>query len=792
VTEENVKETETESTEAEVAAEAETEVEVEESMADFEEYWSKGLMTAVVGKIYKGTIVRIDTKDVYLDIQAKNEGIVSLQEFARDPLPPALGQEVDVMVVENKDDSTLVLSKSKAEASKAWELAADAYEAGKTVKARVNNKVKGGLNADCSGLKAFIPGSLMSLHQEYDLEKYVGKEFDFKIIEFNRRRRNMVLSRKEILQEERRKNIEHIFETLKEGDICEGVVKNITDYGAFVSIVDGQIDGLLHKADMSWAHVRSVHSVLKLGDKIQVKILSIDRDREKISLGIKQLSDDPWVSIEERFEVGSNHSGIVKNITHFGVFVELAEGVEGLVHVSDISWTQRIKHPEEVLKIGEEVKCRVLSYDKESRKISLGIKQTMEDPWEKIFDEYEVGQVIDGVVRNLTDFGVFVEIRDGIQGLVHISDLSWSNKITHPKQVVSVDDKITVKVVALDRENKKISLSLKDVTADPWQDVTDSFPVSSVVKGKVTGLTNFGAFVEIAENVEGMVHISDFSWTEHYDNAADMLSVDQEIECKVLEIEPEVRKISLGIKQLTEEPFMKVSREFPVDTVFEGKVTSLTNFGAFIEVADGVDGLLHVSDISWTEKIDHPSDKVNEGDTLKVKVLNIDNDARKISLGLKQLSDDPIEKFFSANPSKSIVNAKVKEIDERGDAVLTLNAEVEGYVQSKHMNPDVKVGDELNAKVLEFNTKQLKIYLSVRQAEKDLERDACEQLNKVNDAKSDQEGKLDLASLKRELEAEERERNQEPSKETKAKSEAKPKAAKTAKADEAEKEAEAE
>lgn len=736
---------------------------VEETMADFEEFWSAPT-TVVVGKIYKGKIVRIDNKDVYLDIQAKNEGIVSLSEFARDPMPPSLGQEVDVMVVETKDDSTLILSKSKAEASKAWEVAADAYDAGKTVKARVISKVKGGLNADCGGLKAFIPGSLMSLHQEYDLEKYINKEYEFKIIEFNRRRRNMVLSRKEILQEERRKNIEHIFETLKEGDVCEGIVKNITDYGAFVSIVDGQIDGLLHKADMSWAHVRSVSSVLKLGDKIKVKILSIDRDKEKISLGVKQLTDDPWVQIEAKFEVGSIHHGVVKNVTHFGVFVELEEGVEGLVHVSDISWTQRIKHPEEVLKIGDEVTCKVLNYEKESRKISLGIKQCEEDPWEKVFDEFEIGQTLNGLVKNITDFGVFVEIQEGIQGLVHISDLSWSNKITHPKQVVSLEEKHTVKIIGLDRENKKISLSMKEVTEDPWRDVQDKFPVGSTVEGTVTGLTNFGAFVEIAENVEGMVHISDFSWTKHFENASDFLQVDQKIHCKVLEIDPDVRKISLGIKQLEEEPFVKVARENPVGSVITGKISNITNFGAFVSISDEVDGLLHVSDISWTEKVEHPSDKFSEGEEVSLKVLAVDLDSRKISLGLKQLSDDPVEKFFSEHPVRTIIKATVAEVESNGNVILNLAENLTGVVHSKQAPNDTKVGDEVEAKILEFSGKDLRIHLSIKQAEKQLERAAYEEYNRNTEVKSEQDKQVtmdNLASLKAELEAEERERGKE-------------------------------
>jgi small subunit ribosomal protein S1 len=732
---------------------------VEETMADYEEFWSANIVTAVEGQIYKGTIVRIDHKDVYLDISSKNEGIVPLSEFANDPYPPSLGQEVEVMVTANKEDSTLLLSKSKARAARAWEIAATAYDEDKTVKARIINKVKGGLNADCNGLKAFIPGSLMSLHQEYDLEKYIGQEFEFKIIEFNRRRRNMVLSRKELLQEERRKNIEHIFETLKEGDICEGIVKNITDYGAFISILDGQIDGLLHKADMSWAHVRSVDNVLKLGDKIQVKILSIDRDKEKISLGVKQLTDDPWISIEEKFPVGSIVEGTVKNITHFGVFVELAEGVEGLVHVSDISWTQRIKHPEEVLKIGDKVRCKILSYEKESRKIALGIKQCEEDPWRNVFDKYNEGQVITGTVRNITDFGLFVEVENGIQGLVHVSDLSWSNKVTHPKQIANIGDEITVKIVGMDDDNRKIALSLKEVTEDPWTNVQNQFPVGSIVDGKVTGLTNFGAFVEIAENVEGMVHISDFSWTEHFENASDFLSVNQEIKCKILEIEPEVRKISLGIKQLSEEPWLKVTKKFPVGTIFKGKVTNLTNFGAFIELEDGVDGLLHVSDISWTERIDHPSDKFNVEDEVEVKVLAIDQDARKISLGMKQLSDDPMEKFLGTHPLKSIVKATVKELTADGGAILELTSEVSGLVQAKHMTKEIKEGDEVNAKLMEFNTRDMKLVLSLKQAERDLERTAYEEYNRSSEKAS--EGSMtpvseQLADLKAMLEEEEK------------------------------------
>ena len=736
---------------------------IEESMADFEDLWSQNLVTAEIGRIYKGTIVRIEGKDVYLDIQAKNEGIVPLAEFSRDKLPPALGQVVDVMMVQILDDSTLILSKAKAEASRAWETAAEAYEKGERVTAVIRNKVKGGLNGDCGGLKAFIPGSLMSLHQEYDLEKYIGKEYEFNIIEFNRRRRNMVLSRREILQDERKKNIEHIFETLKEGDICEGIVKNITDYGAFVSILDGQIDGLLHKADMSWAHVRSVASMIKLGDKIQVKILTIDRDKEKISLGMKQLSDDPWILIEEKFKSESVHEGVVKNVTHFGVFVELAEGVEGLVHVSDISWTQRIKHPEEVLKIGDEVTVKILNYEKESRKISLGIKQCDPDPWEQVFDEFTVGEVISGHVRNITDFGVFVEIREGIQGLVHISDLSWSNKITHPKQLVSMDQEIQVKVVALDRENKKISLSVKEVSEDPWTDVAEKFPVGEIIQGTVTGLTNFGAFIEIAENVEGMVHISDFSWTEHFENAADFLQEGQSVKCKVLEIEPEVRKISLGIKQLAEEPWFMVTRKFPVGSIVTGKVTSLTNFGAFIEIDQGVDGLLHVSDFSWTEKLEHPSDRVSEGDEVTVKILSVDEDNRKISLGLKQLSDDPVEQYFSENPPKSIIEGTVKELLADGGCILTLADKVEGFVPAKHLGKGVEVGESVSAKVLEFHARDKKIQLSIKQAQKDLERSAFEEYNKSNDLRSEQESANDmgaLASLKAEIEQEERDRSE--------------------------------
>ncbi len=700
-----------------------------ETMAQYLDDYLGDIKDVSVGTLLKGHVIKITPNEVYVDINHKTEGVVPIGEFEHDEEPPKVGDELEVLVVKmDENDGTIQLSRNKARLLKAWDLAEEAFNGEGIIRAKVVAKVKGGLSADFHGLKAFIPGSLMSLQQEYDLEKYVGKHFDFKIIEFNRKRRNMVLSRKAILEEERKKIVAEILEKLKPGQVVKGVVKNITDYGAFISIEDGQIDGLLHKADMSWSHVRDVNQVLEVGQELEVMILNVDKEHEKISLGLKQLTPDPWNDIEEKLRVGEIVKGKVRNITHFGVFVEVAEGIEGLVHISDMSWTERIKHPSEMCSIDEEIEVKILDINPEERKIALGIKQIYPDPWSTIQYEYQIGEVVTGKVKHLTDFGAFVELKEGVEGLIHISDLSWVGRVKHPSEILSEGQEIEVKILDMNPQEKKISLGFKQVNPDPWELVEDNYPVGSVVHGRITKVTDFGAFVELKDGIEGLIHKKDLSW-EKVEDPAEVVSEGQEVDVKVLDIDKRERRISLGLKQMEEDPWCVTMKKYPVGSVVEGRITRLTPFGAFVEIEDGIEGLLHVSDISWTERVEHPQDKLSEGETIKVKILDIDFNDRKISLGLKQLTDDPIGKFLSEHPIGSIVDGVVSSVTEKGALVkVTDDLEILVPPQQYGCPPDqMTINLQVPVKVLEFDRKERKLRGSVRQAREEEERRAYEE-----------------------------------------------------------------
>lgn len=718
---------------------------VGESMDDYKDEYLTDIKSINSAALISGSILKITDSEVYVDFKQKTEGVVPLSEFMYDKEPPAIDDKVEVVVVKyDENDGSILLSRNKARLLKAWDLADEAFQEGGMVEARVSAKVKGGLQADYHGLKAFIPGSLMSLQQEYDLEKYINKRYEFKIIEFNRRRRNMVLSRKAILEIERKAVVSDILEKLEAGTVVPGVVKNITDYGAFVSIEDGQIDGLLHKADMSWAHVRDISKFVNVGDEITVKILSVDRNHEKISLGVKQLSGDPWLSIDQHLRVGEVVSGRVRNITHFGSFVEVADGIEGLVHISDMSWTERIRHPKEICDINDELEVRVLSIDPDERKIALGMKQVHPDPWSLIREEYQIGEVVTGSVKNLADFGAFIELKEGVEGLIHISDLSWVGRVKHPSDVLAIDAEVEVKILDMDPDNKKISLGLKQVNPDPWELAEDNYIPGTIVRGKVKKLTDFGAFIELKDGIEGLVHISDFSWTERVENPSDYLAEDSEIDVKILEVTKEERRISLGLKQMAEEPWQELSGNLAIGTITEGVVTKLTNFGAFIEIEKGVEGLLHVSDFSWTERINHPSEKVAEGDTVKVKVLGLDPKERKLSLGIKQLDNDPVSDFLLKCPTNSVVDGVVAEIVDSG-ALITIGEDIKGYAHVSQLSNErgrpeelVSVGQKVRVKVLDFDKKERRIRLSIRQASEDEERKTYEKYSKSVGGSSDE------------------------------------------------------
>ncbi len=527
-------------------------VQPEERMEDFGRLLEESLGGPEEGSVAKGRVVDITNDYAVIDIGYKSEGLVPLSEFRGEDgqISVQKGDEVEVLVERLEDaDGMVVLSKDKADKIRIWDEISKAAERGDVVEGKIVARIKGGLSVDI-GVRAFLPGSQVALRPVRQLEKLIGETYQFKIIKFNRRRGNIVLSRRVLLEEERAKLREKTLQVLEEGVVMKGVVKNITDYGAFVDL--GGIDGLLHVTDMSWGRVNHPSEVVNIGDEVEVKILSFDRERERVSLGIKQLSPDPWESADERYPIGSRIQGRVVSLADYGAFVELEPGIEGLVHVSEMSWTKRINHPSEVVKVGEQVEVMVLNVDMNRRRISLGMKQCQPNPWDLLEERYPVGAVVRGRIRNITDFGIFVGVDEGIDGLIHVSDISWTKRVGHPATLYNVGDEVEAVVLHIDKDNERFSLGIKQLTPDPWAGITARYRVGSIVTGKVSNITDFGVFVELEPGVEGLVHVSEVS-SEKVDDLKSMLEPGQEIQAEVLNIDQEERKISLSMKAIEDE-----------------------------------------------------------------------------------------------------------------------------------------------------------------------------------------------------------------------------------------------
>ncbi len=527
-------------------------VQPEERMEDFGRLLEESLGGPEEGSVAKGRVVDITNDYAVIDIGYKSEGLVPLSEFRGEDgqISVQKGDEVEVLVERLEDaDGMVVLSKDKADKIRIWDEISKAAERGDVVEGKIVARIKGGLSVDI-GVRAFLPGSQVALRPVRQLEKLIGETYQFKIIKFNRRRGNIVLSRRVLLEEERAKLREKTLQVLEEGVVMKGVVKNITDYGAFVDL--GGIDGLLHVTDMSWGRVNHPSEVVNIGDEVEVKILSFDRERERVSLGIKQLSPDPWESADERYPIGSRIQGRVVSLADYGAFVELEPGIEGLVHVSEMSWTKRINHPSEVVKVGEQVEVMVLNVDMNRRRISLGMKQCQPNPWDLLEERYPVGAVVRGRIRNITDFGIFVGVDEGIDGLIHVSDISWTKRVGHPATLYNVGDEVEAVVLHIDKDNERFSLGIKQLTPDPWAGITARYRVGSIVTGKVSNITDFGVFVELEPGVEGLVHVSEVS-SEKVDDLRSMLEPGQEIQAEVLNIDQEERKISLSMKAIEDE-----------------------------------------------------------------------------------------------------------------------------------------------------------------------------------------------------------------------------------------------
>ena len=499
------------------------------------------------GEVVRGTVVGISERGVVIDFGYKSEGIVNPAEFTEDGvITVKAGDEVEVLVKSMETaDGLPVLSRADAVRMKAWDDLEEAYQEGSTVKGRVMERIKGGLRIDIDGIAAFLPGSQVDVRPVRNLDSLRNQEIEAKVIKLNRKRSNVVLSRKAVIEGENAGRKDQTLGQIEEDIIVEGQIKNLTDYGAFVDL--GGVDGLLHVTDMSWGRLQSPNELFKVGDNIQVKVLKFDRDRERVSLGYKQLLPDPWSSVEERFPIGTRVGGRIASVADYGAFVELENGVEGLVHVSEMSWSKRVKHPSKIVNPGDTVEVEVLSVDPKARRISLGMKQIQENPWQTLHDRYQIGTRVHGRVRNLTDFGAFIEIEDGVDGLVHVSDISWSRRIKHPSEVLKKGQEIDAIITSIDTENRRLSLSIKDLEPNAWERFVNEHKPGDVVHGKIARFANFGAFVELDDNLEGLCHISELS-DERVAKPEDVVHLGQEIDFKILRIDAESKKIGLSAR----------------------------------------------------------------------------------------------------------------------------------------------------------------------------------------------------------------------------------------------------
>ncbi|MBI4000072.1 MAG: 30S ribosomal protein S1 [Candidatus Omnitrophica bacterium] len=513
-------------------------------LTTFAKLYEQTLKSIKEGEIVKGKVIAIHGREAVVDIGFKSEGLLQLDEF-NDPSAIKVGSEIEVLFEATDEESGMaILSKRKAERQKCWDdLVTNANE-GSVVDGRIFKKVRGGFMVDI-GMEAFLPASLVDIKPVKNLDQYLGQAFQFVIVKINHKRKNIVVSRKDYLEREKEVNRSRMVKQLAVGQVVKGRVKNITDFGAFIDL--GGIDGLLHITDLSWGRVSHPSEILNLGDEIEVMIIAIDKENEKVSLGLKQITKSPWEHVDQKYAPGSKVTGRVTNIVAYGAFIELEAGIEGLIHISELSWTKRISHPSEILSVGSEVEAVILNVDKESRKISLGLKQMSASPWDTLSERYRIGDAIEGKVRNVTDYGIFVELEPGIDGLIHVSDISWLKKVSHPSEIVKKGDSVKAKVLSLDPQSRKISLGIKHLTEDPWPRLTQSFASGASVRGRVTKIVNFGIFVELDNGLEGLVHVSEIPHDQ-----AEMLEssfhVGDTLHVSVLHVDNENRKIALSLK----------------------------------------------------------------------------------------------------------------------------------------------------------------------------------------------------------------------------------------------------
>ncbi|HPV49362.1 MAG TPA: 30S ribosomal protein S1 [Smithellaceae bacterium] len=535
-----------------VSSESSAAAQTKEEDMGFKELYEQSLSQLQYGDVTRGTVVQITADAVMVDVGWKSEGYIPIKELKDDQgnVLVSVGDDIEVFIDKRDADGSLVLSREKAAKLKVWDEIKKVCENNLTIKGTVVEKVKGGLSVDI-GITAFLPGSQVDVRPVKDLEPFVGQTFEFNILKYDRKRSNVVLSRRAIVAEQRAAEKQEALKNINEGAVVEGVIKNITEYGIFIDL--GGIDGLLHVTDISWGRIAKPSEMFHKGDRIKVKVLSFDREKERVSLGIKQLHENPWENIAERYPVGMLVEGKVVNLTDYGVFVELEPGVEGLIHISEMFWTREIKHPSKVLNVGDTINVVVLEVNAEAKRVSLSLKQTSPNPWEKLKEKYPPGTIVKGQVRNITNFGVFVGIEDGIDGLVHVSDISWKHRVAHPSEYFKKGQEVEAVVLNIDVDNEKFSLGIKQIEKNPWDELPQKYAPGSVVTGKITNFTDFGIFVEIEEGIEGLVHISEIS-QKRVKSSQELYNVGDIVSAVVKSIDPRSKKIRLSIKEMEAPP----------------------------------------------------------------------------------------------------------------------------------------------------------------------------------------------------------------------------------------------
>src|SRR5215468_2079168 len=526
-----------------------------ETGADVEQWLPPEEQNFEVNKIVSGRVLNVVGDEVWIDVGYKSEGVIPLNEWYDEGLdkilPPHGGDEIQVLLDAVEDESgAIVLSYRKAKRQKEWEEVIEKHKEGDVVSGVVTRKIKGGLLVNI-GVNVFLPASQVDIRRPPDIADYINKTIECKILKIDEARRNIVVSRRKLIEDQREEMKKRLLSEIEPGQIRKGVVKNIADFGAFVDL--GGIDGLLHITDMSWGRVANPHEMVHIDQQLEVYIISVDKDKEKIALGLKQKSPSPWAEVERKYPINSRHTGEVVNVMSYGAFVKLEPGIEGLVHISEMSWTKRINHPSELVSIGDQIEVQVLNINKDKQEISLGIKQVQPNPWDKVAERYPTGMQVEGIVRNLTNYGAFIEIEEGIDGLLHVSDMSWVRKVGHPSDVLNKGDKVKCIVLSVDQDKRRIALGLKQMANDPWEgDIPARYHPGQTVKGKVTKITNFGVFVELEPGLEGLLHISEL--TEGKVDKPEMLvKQDQELEVRVLRVDPAERKIGLSRRKVGEE-----------------------------------------------------------------------------------------------------------------------------------------------------------------------------------------------------------------------------------------------